>query len=189
MKSGTHRARLTAHEGHSRSSRRPFLVEWVIGPDSILKGAIGRHPLPAEPAEGLAGREVDALHSQQLEWRSVRTSSASGISGSCIRQVAFETSLEIKVTSPFIATDKTANSRHAARCPEPRLSRIVPSRVGGNDGRDDRAICALLVPSLVWLKGNVFPTVAFMLICPVSISLTWRGESRRSLVPPPVPGQ
>lgn len=43
--------------------------------------------------------------------------------------------------------------------------------------------------SLVWLKGNVFPTVAFMLICPVSISLTWRGESRRSLVPPPVPGQ
>ena len=37
--------------------------------------AIGRHPLPAEPAEGLAGRDVDALHSQQHEWLSVRTSS------------------------------------------------------------------------------------------------------------------
>jgi hypothetical protein len=30
--------------------------------------AIGRHLLPAEPAEGLAGRDVDTLHSQQHEW-------------------------------------------------------------------------------------------------------------------------
>jgi hypothetical protein len=40
--------------------------------------AIGCHSLPAEPAEGLAGRDVDALHSQQHEWLSVRTSSARG---------------------------------------------------------------------------------------------------------------
>ena len=40
--------------------------------------AIGRHSLPAEPAEGLAWRDVDALHSQQHEWLSVRTSSARG---------------------------------------------------------------------------------------------------------------
>ena len=30
--------------------------------------AIGRYLLPAEPAEGLTGRDVDALHSQQHEW-------------------------------------------------------------------------------------------------------------------------
>ena len=47
--------------------------------------AIGRHALPAEPAEGLAGRDVNALHSQQHEWRSVRTSSASESSSSCSR--------------------------------------------------------------------------------------------------------
>ena len=40
--------------------------------------AIGRHSLPAEPAEGLAGRDVDALQSQQHEWLSVRRSSARG---------------------------------------------------------------------------------------------------------------
>ena len=40
--------------------------------------AIGRHLLPAEPAEGLAGPDVDALHSQQHDWLSVRTSSARG---------------------------------------------------------------------------------------------------------------
>ena len=119
--------------------------------------AIGRHSLPAEPAEGLTGRDVDALHSQQLEWLSVRTSRASGSSSSCSRQVAFETSLEIKVTAASIATDKTANSRHAARCPEPRLSRIVPSRVGGNDGRDDRAICALLVRVPRLAQGERLP--------------------------------
>ena len=51
--------------------------------------AIGRHPLPAEPAEGLTGRDVDALHSQQHEWLSVRTSSASGSSSSCSRKGYF----------------------------------------------------------------------------------------------------
>ena len=46
--------------------------------------AIGRHSLPAaEPAEGLAWRDVDALHSQQHEWLSVRTSSARGTQSSC----------------------------------------------------------------------------------------------------------
>ena len=51
--------------------------------------AIGRHTLPAEPAEGLAGRDVDALHSQQHEWLSVRTSSASGRSGCVVGKRIF----------------------------------------------------------------------------------------------------
>jgi hypothetical protein len=28
--------------------------------------AIGRHPLPAKPTEGLAGRDVDALHTNSM---------------------------------------------------------------------------------------------------------------------------
>ena len=51
--------------------------------------AIGRHPLPAEPAEGLARRDVDALHSDQHEWLSVRTSSANGSSRSGCQVVTF----------------------------------------------------------------------------------------------------
>jgi hypothetical protein len=31
----------------------------------VRREAIGRHLLPAKPAEGLAGRDVDALHQQQ----------------------------------------------------------------------------------------------------------------------------
>ena len=37
------------------------------------------------------------------------------------------------------------------------LSRIVPSRVGGNDGRDDRAICALLVRVPRLAQGERLP--------------------------------
>jgi hypothetical protein len=40
--------------------------------------AIGRHPLPAKPAEGLAGRDVDALHYQQHEWVSAARQAQAG---------------------------------------------------------------------------------------------------------------
>ena len=32
----------------------------------VRREAIGRHLLPAKPAEGLAGRDVDALHSNSM---------------------------------------------------------------------------------------------------------------------------
>ena len=111
--------------------------------------AISRHPLPAEPAEGLAGRDVDALHSPN------------SMSGSLFARQA-----QAGVQAPVVGK-RISITRHGWKARSPLL--IINHRNRRRD-RSPRTACELQSPRICLASGVSLSNVSRCMRAPKSVA-------------------